>query len=307
MFKPNLKLILILFSANTTFAQTTTGVGIDTSTPDRTALLELSSKQINSSSTKERGFLPPRVSLKSIDDTSTIANPVPGLLIFNLANAGDYPKEVTANNFYYWNGTKWDRLVYKSVVEEAVKPMIFYIEGTDRQSFTSGEMNREKNEPVKNNVVTFSSTSLLNSKNIVTINTTTSTFTANYSGIYEFSGFVNYNPMASNIFEANNKRAFLNLKIQIFKIGGTDWDDSIGTRTNWGVEGAATLKTATLLPTPLKLNKGDMVRLVISNPFGSDANNDHCGGGNCYIGNDIANNIPTSKGLKIQLLDYNIQ
>ncbi|MGV0845072.1 hypothetical protein ACTS9T_00505 [Empedobacter falsenii] len=305
MFKPNLKLILILFLANTAFAQTTTGVGIDTSTPDNTALLELSSKQINSNSTKERGFLPPRVSLKSIDDTSTIANPVPGLLIFNLANAGDYPKEVTANNFYYWNGTKWDRLVYKSVVEEAVKPMIFYIEGTDRQSFTAADMNRGNSEPVKNKVVTFSSTSLLNSKKIITINTATSTFTANYSGIYEFSGFVNYNPMAGS--GISNDRAFLNLKIQISTNEGTDWNDSIGTRTNWGNGGAATLKTATLLPTPIKLNKGEMVRLVISNPFATGASNDHCGSGNCYIGNDIANNIPTSKGLKIQLLDYNIQ
>ncbi|WP_282629306.1 hypothetical protein [Empedobacter sedimenti] len=306
MLKTSLSLILIVLLSNPNYAQTT-GVGVDTPNPDKTALLELSSKPVNSLTTKERGFLPPRVSLSSTTDVTTIANPVPGLLVFNLANAGKYPNEVSANSFYYWNGTNWDKLVYKSTVEEAVKPRIFYIEATDRQNFTSSDMNAATGTP-KDNVVTFtSSTAMLNTMNIILFNNTTSYFTANVSGIYEFSGYVNYNPMANVLSEANNKRAFLNLKIQLSTDGGASWNSSIGTRSNWGNEGAATLKTAILLPTPIKLNKGDMVRLVIANPFGAIANNDHCGGGNCYIGNDIANNIPTSKGLKIQLLDYNIQ
>lgn len=305
MFKTNLNLILILFSA-TTYAQNTTGVGIDTSSPSTSALLDLSSKQINSSSTNERGFLPPRISLQDINDITTIPNPVPGLFVFNLTNSGTYPNEVSANSFYYWNGKNWDRIIYTSTVQEAVKSRIFYIEGTDRQDFTSADMNAPKNIPRKDNVVTFSSTPL-NTKNIIQFDSSNSTFKANYSGIYEFSAFVNYNPMATIVSGANNMRAFLNLKIQISTDQGVKWDDSIGTRTIWGTGGAATLKTATLLPTPLRLNKGDMVRLVIANPFDSSANNDHCAVSNCYIGADILNNIPTSKGLKIQLLDYNIQ
>ncbi len=305
MLKNNLilqiSLTLILFSVSSIYAQ----IGIDTFAPDKTALLELNSKSITSSSSNERGFLPPRVALLSNRDIATIVNPTPGLLIFNTSDAGEYPYEVSANNYYYWNGKNWDRLIYKSTVEEAVKPRMFYIEGIDTQSFTRNDINIPSGTP-RDNVVKFMSP-LLNIKDIIQFNSTQSTFMVNVSGIYELSAFVNYNPMANIVSGSHNKRAFLNLKIQVSKDGGINWINSIGTRTNWGVDAASTLKTAILLPTPLKLNKGDVVRLVIANPFNSTANNDHCGGGDCYIGNDLANNIPTSKGLKIQLLDYNIQ
>lgn len=283
-------------------------VGINTATPDPSAILEVSADAPPGSTViTKKGVLPPRVSLIGISDITTIPNPTNGLLIFNTSNAGTYPNDVIANNFYYWNGTHWERLVYTSTVQEAVKSRIFYIESSGTQVFTSSDINIASGTP-KDNVVTFISP-IINTKNIITFNSTGSTFMINVTGLYEFSAFVNYNPMATTIgvpTSSHQKRAFLNLKIQKSTDNGATWINSIGTRSGWGVDGAGILKTVILPATPLQLNKGDLVRLVIANPFTSAGSNDHCGGGDCYIGIDNTNNIPISKGLQMQLLDFNI-
>lgn len=299
------KNLFAILAINLCYAQ---NVGINTTNPDPSAILEVSSDAPPGSSvSSKKGFLPPRVSLNGITDITTIPNPANGLLVFNNSNAGIYPNDVIGNNFYYWNGTNWERLVYASIVQEAVKPRIFYIESTNNQTFTSANINIASGTP-NDNVVTFTAP-IINTKNIISFNNTNTTFTANVTGLYEISAFVNYNPMATTVgvpTASHQKRAFLNLKIQKSTNNGASWIDSMGIRAAWGVDGAGMLKTVILPATPLQLNQGDQIRLVIANPFDSGASNNHCGGGNCYIGTDTVNNIPVSKGLQIQLLDFNL-
>ena len=83
-------LVLILFKTAVLNAQT----GIGTTTPDASAKLE-----VNSSN---KGFLPPRVTLTSGTDTTTIPSPATGLLVYN---TGNNPGLVAG--YYYWNGTSW--------------------------------------------------------------------------------------------------------------------------------------------------------------------------------------------------------
>lgn len=74
-------------------------VGIGTTNPDNSALLELNSSN--------RGFLLPRVSLLSATDITTIPNPVEGLMIYNLqSNCNLGP------GMYVFDGTKWRRINY---------------------------------------------------------------------------------------------------------------------------------------------------------------------------------------------------
>jgi hypothetical protein len=83
-------LILGVFFAVTVSAQT----GIGTTTPDASAKLEVSANN--------KGFLPPRVTLTSGTDNSTIPNPATGLLVYN---TGNNPNLVAG--YYYWNGANW--------------------------------------------------------------------------------------------------------------------------------------------------------------------------------------------------------
>ena len=81
--------ICMLLIATYSFAQT----GIGTSTPDPSAKLHISAT--------DKGFLPPRVTLTSVTDATTIPNPAEGLLVYNLGSAG------LEAGYYYWNGANW--------------------------------------------------------------------------------------------------------------------------------------------------------------------------------------------------------
>jgi hypothetical protein len=82
-------LILSLFFSMPLFAQT----GIGTTNPDASAKLDVSATN--------KGFLPPRVSLTSVTDNTTISSPATGLLVYCKGDAG------LAAGYYYWNGNAW--------------------------------------------------------------------------------------------------------------------------------------------------------------------------------------------------------
>jgi hypothetical protein len=83
------KLIIFLLISTSLFAQT----GIGTTTPHSSAKLEVNSAN--------KGFLPPRVSLTGVFDTSTINSPAIGLLVY-CTGTGGLPL-----GYYFWNGTAW--------------------------------------------------------------------------------------------------------------------------------------------------------------------------------------------------------
>lgn len=281
-------------------------VGINTANPDPSSILDINSQDRKNTNAKH-GLLIPRVQLQSSIDQSTITSPAKGLLVYNLGDAGTYPNNVVANNYYFWDGSKWLSMPLKSFVEEAVKPRIFYIEGTGTQTFTQTEMNYTTASSSNNKVVTFSGTPTINVGNIITKNTDNS-FTINVTGLYDFSAYVNYNPMNITL-DTNvangNQRAFLNVKIQQSTNNGATWTDTEAlSRIGWGKGVAGNLRTANIIAFPIQLNKGDRFRLVIANPFVSSAGNDHGHDGQPYIGTQP--NSPISKSIRVQLLDFNL-
>jgi hypothetical protein len=76
-------------------------VGIGTSSPSASAILDLTSSN--------KGFLPPRIALTASNSASPITSPTTGLLIYNTASAGSYPNQITPG-YYFWNGTIWTRI-----------------------------------------------------------------------------------------------------------------------------------------------------------------------------------------------------
>ncbi|SNR54948.1 hypothetical protein SAMN06265371_10563 [Lutibacter agarilyticus] len=75
-------LVILFFTAINTFAQ----VGIGTTTPNASSMLDITSS--------EKGFLPPRMDTSARD---LIGAPAAGLLIYN----------ITTNKLNYYNGTSW--------------------------------------------------------------------------------------------------------------------------------------------------------------------------------------------------------
>ena len=84
------KILFLCLISVSVFAQT----GIGTTTPDASAKLEVNATN--------KGFLPPRVTLTSGTDNTTIANPATGLLVYNTGNNAGL-----AAGYYFWNGGTW--------------------------------------------------------------------------------------------------------------------------------------------------------------------------------------------------------
>ncbi len=96
--------IAILLFLKHTYAQ----VGIGTTNPNGSAQLELLSS--------DKGLLIPRLELTSSTDISTITNGnVESLLIYNTVAVSD-----VTQGFYYWSGSKWEKIVTTSVVENLI-------------------------------------------------------------------------------------------------------------------------------------------------------------------------------------------
>jgi len=77
-------------------------VGINTTTPDASAILDISAS--------DKGILTPRMALTSTLVEAPVTNPAMGLLIFNTATAGIGDSAVTPG-FYYWDDdqSEWMR------------------------------------------------------------------------------------------------------------------------------------------------------------------------------------------------------
>ena len=84
------RILLFLLFSTSLYAQT----GIGTTTPDASAKLDVSSSN--------KGFLPPRVTLTSTTDVSTITSPATGLLVYNTGN-----NVGLSAGYYFWNGALW--------------------------------------------------------------------------------------------------------------------------------------------------------------------------------------------------------
>ena len=90
------KIVFIILSIGV-FANASAQSGIGTTTPDPSAKLDVSSTN--------KGFLPPRVTLASSSDITTIPNPVTALLVYNTGNNVNL-----SAGYYYWNGTAWTKI-----------------------------------------------------------------------------------------------------------------------------------------------------------------------------------------------------
>ncbi len=82
----------------------------------------------------DKGFLQPRVTLTGTSDTSTIATPATGLMVFNTATAGSGSTAVTPG-VYYYTGTTWQRLADQTTAT----PTTFVDGSLGYPIYTSGE------------------------------------------------------------------------------------------------------------------------------------------------------------------------
>ncbi|WP_311552041.1 hypothetical protein [Porphyromonas endodontalis] len=311
-----LSVILLLQSlAFSLFAQNTNSVGINTTSVDPSAIMEV--KADTPGSPTKKGFLPPRLELKNQRDKTTVPiaagteNNAKAMLVYNTKNTYNFSQgHVYADNYYYWLGDRWERMVYTPLVYEAVIPREFYIEGKTRQEFTTEQLNPPHNNQGVNGVdlpLKFTEEPVLNRSRIFT-KLSDENFLVNITGTYDMSAFVHYNPLATEIKEnlpngvTYHKRAFLNLKIQRQTSRAAAWEDLVVVRAAWGYDASGFVKTATINSVSVRLHQGDKIRLVIQSPY----KNSSQGAGKYKPYTDIDADHPAARGFRALLLDFNL-
>lgn len=96
------KILVFLLFTQALLAQT----GIGTTSPHTSAKLDVSATN--------KGFLPPRVTLTSATDSTTIPSAAEGLLVYNLGSLG------LQAGYYFWNGANWATIATGSLAGNAV-------------------------------------------------------------------------------------------------------------------------------------------------------------------------------------------
>ncbi len=278
-------------------------VGIGTNTPNASAALDI---DVSSLATNEKkGFLMPRVALLNNTDVTTIkdpatSKPATGLIVYNTtANGTAGVNAVEADTFYFWDGVKWVDIANISTVRRELLPQVFFI--LDRNSSATSPQNTVSGTDNLNTapvVVKFSSSMgsgstfenliKLNTGNNITFNASDYSFTINNSGIYEISGFINYNP---NI----GTTASTNLEFIIQAFDGTSWNNIAKTVGVWGFGTGANSRTNNVVPVIVSLTKNNKIRCVVSKSAGVNHT------ASSQISQPIG--LGLSKVLKIQKLD----
>lgn len=137
------------------------------------------------------------------------------------------------------------------------------------------------------------------SNNLLTANIAENTFTVEEDGMYELSGFINFNSQTTN---SNTNACLLNVSVQILLPDGSpgDWLDVSASRMTISGPGLQNYFHTIVVPPALTmLDKGTKIRMVFLRP---NAGSPHGGynSANPQIG--LPTGIKFSKGMKIQAL-----
>ncbi|QES92470.1 hypothetical protein F0358_06940 [Empedobacter brevis] len=165
-------------------------VGVNTSNPDPSAILEL--KHSN------KGLLIPRVNLTGRTDLTTIPSPANGLLVYNLANANNGTTtttvdDVIANNYYFFStaSNNWELLVNQVRLEEAIDnlgvPRLLLIASFPSKSVNNSSVDylSPTQGTASNNIRQMYFKAKLYEKVVNSYDVSTSVFTAPYTGYYQ--------------------------------------------------------------------------------------------------------------------------
>lgn len=170
-----MKKLIFLFTI-VVFSMVNSQVGINTTTPDPSSVMDIKSTN--------RGLLIPRVALTGKSDITTIPNPAHSLMVYNLNDAGVSPDNVTADNFYKFNTKigKWEKLLDENTpIPGAVgmSNIIGFQSTGNNTSFLSADLGANIRFINYDNVVTTSG--------YATYNTTTHELTIVKSGFFTFN------------------------------------------------------------------------------------------------------------------------
>ncbi|WP_300669949.1 hypothetical protein [Soonwooa sp.] len=248
----NILFLLFVVALGKSYGQ----VAIGANTPDASALLDVNTNGLSS----KKGFLPPRVGLKSNTDILTIKNPVAGMTAYNLADASTGASLIKGNRLAVWTSSRWDVISNLTELRSLKQPIDYAISSKTAQIFNSGETVRINNGEVipltwqASEVVVDDPDDVSLANNIFTIKT---------AAPYTISGSV---IVAVNIGANDNSQVVLTL--QSSKDLGLNWVDFFANSVAIDRLVAGKAQTIAIPQILHQFAANELVRVVLSKPSG---------------------------------------
>lgn len=243
-------------------------VGIGTSVPNGSAVLELNVSNLPANNKK--GVLLPRVALLSNTDIVTIPNPAAGLTVYNMTDNSSGATAVLANTYYYWNGINWIDLANITEVKKELLPQIFFLaEGNNSITTPQSPISGSDNVNTAPVLVDFSAGSIiLNTGNNISL-LDENNFKVNNSGNYEISGYIGYNPQILSLTTSTN----MEFTIQISTDNGSTWSPLAKTVGVWGNGLTQNSRTNNVAPIVVSLAQNNLIRCTVFKTAGTNHGN----------------------------------
>lgn len=245
--------LLFLFSA-ITFGQ----VGIGTTTPNSSALLDISSSN--------KGFLLPRLNLAGRNDISTIANPANGLMVVNLGANGTGGNAVFSNSVYFWQNSIWQKFTTLTEITAYIQTGQYVLRSTANQTFNTTELSNINSNENYEVPVTWSSNEItIDNPADIELLSNTNEFRIKTTGNYVVVGNFNFNPSRS-VAADNSNYTYVAFTVMKSVNNGTSWTAVTGTALPYDVGVSNQLQTLILPRTILNFNSNDRIKIVITQP-----------------------------------------
>ncbi|WP_326982281.1 hypothetical protein VUJ46_19105 [Chryseobacterium sp. MYb264] len=256
---------ILLFLGTLHYAQ----VGIGTSSPSPSAILEVSSAN--------KGFLLPRLNLTGRNDVITIANPANGLMVVNLTANGSGSNAVVGNSIYFWQSSAWQKFTTFSEITVYKQSNQYVMRSTTAQSFTAAQVTGVNNSQNYEVPILWSANEIsIDNPADIELASTNDIFTIKTAGNYRLLSNYSFNPQRS-VTADNSNYTYVAITVMKSTNNGSTWTAVAGSATPYDIGVSNQLQTVILPRTILRFNANDRIKIVITKPgtatpsYGSNA------------------------------------
>lgn len=231
------------------FASAYSQVGIGTSSPNSSALLDMTSTN--------KGFLLPRLNLTCINDNTSILNPANGLLVFNLAAAGTGSNAVAANSLYFRQNSVWQKFTSDAEVSILESSNQYVLRSVANQILTDVQVSSiNSSETYEVPVIWSSDKVLIDDPNDIELMANNQTFKVKTTGNYRVLVNFSFTPKRS-VTENNSNYSYVTISLLQSKDSGVTWIPVSGTAMSFDNGSTAQSQTLIIPRTILGFAKDD--------------------------------------------------
>ena len=237
------------------FASAYSQVGIGTSSPNSSALLDMTSTN--------KGFLLPRLNLTGINDNTSILNPANGLLFFNLAAAGTGSNAVAANSLYFRQNSVWQKFTSDAEVSILESSNQYVLRSVANQVLTDVQVSSiNSSETYEVPVIWSSDKVLIDDPNDIELMANNQTFKVKTTGYYRVLANFSFTPKRS-VTENNSNYSYVTISLLQSKDSGVTWIPVSGTAMPFDNGSTAQSQTLIIPRTILSFAKDDQLKISI--------------------------------------------